>query len=145
MLGFASANLIKPAETHHFIWRFLFFGLALIWWWLPALWLGRWVKGGGSIVCHADSFQTKQPPPSLRLSIWHSRAGIRSVRESSCRQMFAPLLWTNTGRASAGILRFVLYVQTSREERMATQSHKHCHSRLDKSWTQMHTQTYDNN
>lgn len=45
----ASTKLIKPAETHHFIWRFLFFGLALICWLLPALWLGRWVKGGEAL------------------------------------------------------------------------------------------------
>lgn len=58
-----SANLIEPAETHHFTWRFLFFGLALICWWLPALWLGRGVSGRGGIVSHADSVQTQQPPP----------------------------------------------------------------------------------
>lgn len=116
--GLRARTLVKPAETHRFICCVLFVGLALIHWLLPALWLAGcgWGWGGGgrllrSIVSHADGFQTKQPPPSPRRSIWHSWLGWGQLRESSCRQMFAPPLWINTGRASAGVLRFILYMR----------------------------------
>lgn len=99
-----------------------FYSLALLWsadcsqlFGSPVVGGGE-VEGGGavllrSIVSHADSFQTKQPPPSPRRSIWHSWLGWGQLRGSSCRQMFAPPLWINTGRASAGVPRFILYIR----------------------------------
>lgn len=65
----ASTKLIKPAETHHFIWRFLFFWPCFDLLITTSSLAQQMSKGRGSIVSHADSFQTKQPPPSLRPSI----------------------------------------------------------------------------
>lgn len=109
----ASAHQMKAAETHRFIWCFcllcLFYSLASLWSADCYQLFGSpdECRVGGSIVSHADRFQTKQPAPSPRRSIWHSRLGWGQLRESSWRQMFAPRLWINVGRASAGVLRFI--------------------------------------
>lgn len=60
-----SADLIKTEETHHFIWLSLLFGLALIQWLLPALWLCRGVEGGEALCLMLTDSKQNNPPPRV--------------------------------------------------------------------------------
>lgn len=60
-----SADLIKTEETHHFIWLSLLFGLALIQWLLPALWLCRGVEGGEALCLTLTAPKQNNPHPRV--------------------------------------------------------------------------------